>query len=63
MFGDEQYKLGDCHRTVMVEVVKPIIMANAADMSTDRTEANIGRIRTGSDCNFFENWRIRTGSD
>jgi len=21
------------------------------------------RIRTGSDCNFFENWRIRTGSD
>ena len=21
------------------------------------------RIRTGSDCNFFEDWRIRTGSD
>jgi len=21
------------------------------------------RIRTGSDCNFFENWRVRTGSD
>ena len=37
------------------------------EMSTDqnwiRTEANFGRIRTGSDCNFFENWRIRTGSD
>jgi len=40
------------------------------EMSTDqtgsdciRTEANIGRIRTGSDCNFFENWQIRTGSD
>jgi len=28
-----------------------------------RTEANIGRIRTGSECNFFENWRVRTGSD
>ena len=28
-----------------------------------RTEANFGWIRTGSDCNFFENWRIRTGSD
>jgi len=27
------------------------------------TEANFGRIRTGSDCNFFENWRIRTGSE
>jgi len=29
----------------------------------DRTEANFGLIRTGSDCNMFENWRIRTGSD
>jgi len=28
-----------------------------------RTEANFVRIRTGSDCNFFENWRIRTVSD
>jgi len=28
-----------------------------------RTEANFRRIRTGSDCNFFGNWRIRTGSD
>jgi len=28
-----------------------------------RTEANFGRIMTGSDCNFFDNWRIRTGSD
>ena len=28
-----------------------------------RTEANFGRIRTGSDCIFFENWRIKTGSD
>jgi len=28
-----------------------------------RTEANFGRIKTGSDCNFFESWRIRTGSD
>ena len=27
------------------------------------TEANFGRIRTGSDCNFFENWWNRTGSD
>jgi len=27
-----------------------------------RTEANFSRIRTGSDCNFFENWRIRTRS-
>jgi len=38
-----------------------------SEMSTDqywiRTEANFGRIRTGSDCNFFQNWRIRTGSD
>jgi len=24
---------------------------------------NIFRIRTGSDCNFFENWRMKTGSD
>jgi len=24
---------------------------------------NFGRIRTGSDCNFFDYWRIRTGSD
>jgi len=34
-------------------------------MSTDQdwimTEANFDRIRTGSDCNFFENWR--TGLD
>jgi len=28
-----------------------------------RTEANFGRIRTGSDCNFFQNWPIRTGSE
>jgi len=28
-----------------------------------RTEVNFGRIRTGSDCNIFQNWRIRTGSD
>jgi len=28
-----------------------------------RTEANFCRIRTGSDCNFFKNWRIRTGSN
>jgi len=28
-----------------------------------RTEVDFGRIRTGSDCNFFQNWRIRTGSD
>ena len=28
-----------------------------------RTETNFGLIRTGSDCNFFENWWIRTGSD
>jgi len=28
-----------------------------------RTEANFGRIRIGSDCIFFENWRIRAGSD
>ena len=37
------------------------------EMSTDqdwiRTEVNFGRIRTGSDCNSFENWRFRTGSD
>ena len=26
-----------------------------------RTEANFGRIRTRSDCNVFEIWRIRTG--
>jgi len=26
----------------------------------DRTEANFCRIRTVSDCNFFQNWRIRT---
>jgi len=28
-----------------------------------KTETNFGRIRAGSDCNSFENWRIRTGSD
>jgi len=28
MFGDQQNKLGYCHRTVMVEVAKPIIMAD-----------------------------------
>jgi len=28
MFGDQQDKLGYCHRTVMVEVAKPIIIAN-----------------------------------
>jgi len=43
---------------------------SSAEMSTDRTrsggiktEAKFGQIKTGSDCNFFENWRIRTGSD
>jgi len=34
-----------------------------AEMSTDqdwsRTEANFGRIWTGSDCNFFQNSQIR----
>jgi len=39
----------------------------AAEMSTNqdwiRTDANFGRIKTGSDCNFFENWQIRTESD
>jgi len=38
-----------------------------AEMSTDedwiRTEANFGRIRTGTDCNFFENLRIRIVSE
>jgi len=38
-----------------------------AEMSTDqdwiRTEANFDRIKTGSNCNFFEIWQIRTGSD
>jgi len=34
-----------------------------AEMSTDRTETNFGRVGTGSDGNYFENWRIRTGSD
>ena len=29
MFRDEQNKLGYYHRTVVVEVAKPIIMANA----------------------------------
>jgi len=40
------------------------------EMSTDRTgsdciktEASFGWIRTGSDCNFFETWRSKTGSD
>jgi len=37
-----------------------------SDMSTDqdwiRSETNFCRIRTGSDSNFFENWRIKTGS-
>jgi len=28
MFGDQQNKLGYCRRTVMVEVAKPIIMAD-----------------------------------
>ena len=28
-----------------------------------RTEASFGWIKTGSDCNFFENWSIRAGSD
>jgi len=45
-------------------------MGLQSEMNTDhdwidwiRTEANFGRIRTGSDCNFFENCRFRTGSD
>jgi len=29
MFRDEQMKLGYCHRNGMVEVAKPIVMANA----------------------------------
>jgi len=28
-----------------------------------RTDANFGKIGTGSNCNFFQNWRIRTESD
>jgi len=44
-----------------------VFLIYAPEMSTDQdwigTEANFGRIRTGSDCNFFENWRSRTGSD
>ena len=49
---------------------RPLLLQALAEMSTDRigsdwirTEANFGRIRTGSYCNFFENWRIRIGSD
>jgi len=41
------------------------IVTHTLEMSTDqdwiRTEANFGRIRTGSDCSFFQNWR--TGLD
>jgi len=33
------------------------------DRTELRSEANFGQIRTGSDCYFFENWRIKTGSD
>jgi len=44
-----------------------LMKRTSPEMSTDqywiRTEANFGRIRTGSDCNFLENWRIKTGSD
>jgi len=29
----------------------------------DQADANFDRIRTVSDCNLFENWRITTGSD
>jgi len=29
MLRDQQNKLGHCHRTVKMEVAKPIIMANA----------------------------------
>jgi len=28
-----------------------------------QTNQRWARIRTGSDCNFFDNWRTRTGSD
>jgi len=57
---------------ILIFLCKPAqnFMVFAPEMSTDRTgsdwirtDANFGRIRTGSDCNFFENWRIRTGSD
>jgi len=44
-----------------------IVSCCTTEMSTDqdwiRTEANFGRIRTGSDCSFFLNWQIKTGSD
>jgi len=43
--------------------------SSPAEMSTDktgsdwiRTEANFGRIRSGSDFDLFENWQIRYGS-
>jgi len=39
----------------------PLIFGN--DQDWIRTEGNFGSIRIGSDCNFFLNWRIRTGLD
>jgi len=50
------------------EVATPLwALACLSEMSKDqdwiRTEANFGGVRTGSDYNFFQNWRIRTGSD
>jgi len=55
---------------IILKISKILVVIGLPEMSTDRTgldwirtEAYFGRIRTGSDCNFFEDWEIRTGSD
>jgi len=51
--------------TVFISIWQPWMVHCRDEHGQDwiRTEANFGRIRAGSDCNFFENWRIRTRSD
>ena len=48
MFQDQQNKLGYCHRTVMVEDEKPIIMANADHQGLQRSYFSIRYL-------FFQN--------
>jgi len=48
MFRDQQNKLGYCHRTVMVEVAKPIIMANALHQGLQRSYFSVPYL-------FFQN--------
>ena len=68
-FASQKFRLAPgiepANRIVIISADLIAVLSSIDEHGQDwiRTEANFGRSRTGLDCNFFQNWRIRSGSD